>query len=70
MSDFITLIDYVSGTNPIYVGEAFPGSATSAPAWRIKKLTYDTNSNVTAVLYASGGSYTAIWDNRVSLSYS
>jgi len=70
-SQYITEIDYVSGTNPIYLGNATPGSATSASAWQIRKLTYDGNNNVVSILFAGGTSaYTAIWDNRASLTYS
>lgn len=65
------LLDYVSGTNPIYVGWAEPSSATSAPLWRIALLTYDGNGNVTALQWAAGNNlYVHIWDDRAGLSYS
>lgn len=69
------LIDYVGGTNPIYIGKAQPGTATSDPLWQICKLTFDVNNNVTAIQYAIGaasayGSFDYIWDNRASLTYS
>jgi hypothetical protein len=68
---YITEIDYVSGTNPVYVGMAVPGSALSAAVWQIKKLTYDGNNNVTSVLFAGGsGAFTNIWNNRASYTYS
>lgn len=64
-------LDYVSGTNPVYVGSATPGSATSAASWQIRKLTFDGNNNVTAIQYAGGTpAFNQIWDNRASLSYS
>lgn len=67
----LTEIDYNSGTNPIYVGIAAPGTATSAANWQIKKMTYDSNNNVTAVQYGGGtASFNQIWDNRASLTYS
>ena len=63
----LTEIDYLTGTIPIYVGIAAPGSATSAAVWQIKKITYDANSNPTVVQYANGSSnFNAIWDDRVA----
>jgi hypothetical protein len=51
-----------------YVGEAQPGTATSAPAWRIKKL--DTASG-TSVKWADGDTlFNNVWDNRAGLTYS
>lgn len=65
------LIDYVGGTNPIYIGKARSGTATSDPQWQICKLTFDVNNNPTAIQYANGTSaYDFIWDNRAALSYS
>ena|SRR5258708_337590 len=64
-------IDYVGGTNPIYLAIAAPGSLTSEAKWQIKKLTFDGNNNITAIQYANGSpSFNAIYDNRASLSYS
>ena len=64
-------LDYVGGTNAIYIGIATAGSATSAASWQIRKLTYDANNNPTSILYAGGSiAFTAIWDNRAALSYS
>lgn len=63
-------LDYVSGTNPIYIGKAIPGSATSAASWQIRKITYDANSNPTSVLYPGTTEFNQIWDNRASLTYS
>lgn len=67
-------LDYVGGTNPIYIGVAAPGSLTSAAAWTIQKLTYDANNNVTAVTWATvtngKPSGTEIWDSRAALTYS
>lgn len=62
-------IDY-DGSNPIYVGEADPGTATSSAGWRIKKLTY-SGSNVTDVQWADGDlAEDNVWDDRAALSYS
>jgi hypothetical protein len=63
-------IDYSGGTNAIYIGEAIPGSASSAAAWRIKKLTYDVNNNVTAVQWSPNfNTFGDIYDNRASFTY-
>ncbi len=61
---------------PVYVGWALPGSLTSAPVWRICKLTY-SGANITAVLWSvhpNGGTrgdalYTKVWDDRATLTY-
>jgi len=66
-----TLLDYDGGTNPVYIGLATPGSATSSDVWLIKKLTFDGSNNPTAIKLASGlPNFGQIWDNRASLSYS
>lgn len=61
--------DVVSSTLS-YLGEANPGTATSAASWRIKKLVFDASGDIT-VTYADGNSsFDNVWDNRASLSYS
>lgn len=53
-----------------YRGDATPGTATSAAAWRVQRLTLQSDGDV-EVLFADGNdSYDNIWDNRLSLSYS
>jgi len=64
------ILDYQGGTQPIYIGWATPGVATSRDAWKIRKLTYDGNGNVTQIQYASGDvGFTQIWDNRTTITY-
>ncbi len=66
-----TQIDYAGGTNPTYIGQAAPGTALSAASWLIKKLTFDGNNNVTGIQYAGGAAtFSQIWNNRASLTYS
>lgn len=67
-STYTQMIDYAGTANPVYVGLAPPGSATSAAVWQIKKLTY-SGSNPTATQWAAGGAFTQVWDNRASLTY-
>ena len=60
--------DFNGGNQPIYVGEAEPGTLTSAPSWRIKKMTY-VDSKLTVIQWADEGKFTQIYDNRGSLTY-
>ena len=54
----------------IYKGTANPGTATSAAAWRMERITIATDGDV-SILYADGNdNFDNIWDNRASLSYS
>ena len=53
-----------------YRGDATPGTLTSASAWRIQRMTVQSDGD-TEVLFADGNdNYDNIWDNRLSLSYS
>ncbi len=64
------LLDYDGGTNAIYVGWSTPSALSSAATWRIIKLTYDGNSNVTAVQFADQvNTFVKIWDNRATYDY-
>ena len=70
---YTQLIDYVAWTNPIYVWEASSWSLWSEASaiWRIKKLTYDVNDNVTSVTWADWDTdFDNIYDNRWALTYS
>lgn len=67
-SPWITYQDDVSASVS-YFGFALPGTATSAPSWRIMKK--NVVSTVTSYTYANGSTdFVNIWDNRASLSYS
>lgn len=64
-------LDYVSGSNPIYIGIAAPGSSQASAVWQIRKLMYDGSSNPTDIQYAGGSTaFTNVWTNRASFSYS
>lgn len=55
----------VSGFNPVYVGSAIKGTATSAKGWYIIKITWDANDNPTLVeKTGQTGDYT--WDARAT----
>jgi len=70
ISDLIMKATY-SGYNPEYIGYAFPGTEDDESGWRIKKMTYDSNNNVTSVLFADGDcEFDNVWDDRASYTYS
>ena len=61
--------DFVDATTS-YLGESFPGTATSAAAWRIQRFTFDVSGDVT-IEWADGNAIMDnVWDNRAALSYS
>lgn len=60
-------LDEVS-ENLMYIGQAAPGSPTSAASWSIRKIS-STGGNL-SVEWASAGRFNQVWDNRASLSYS
>lgn len=62
-------VDFISD-DEMYIGEAPPGSATSAEAWRIKYVTIASDGDV-SVLWADGdANFDNAWDNHLSLVYS
>jgi hypothetical protein len=71
-SNYVTEIDYDGGKNPIYIGKAKPGTATSATTgWSIKKFTWDSNNNPTKLEWADATeSFDKEWDNRAIYAYS
>ena len=61
-------LDQVGGSIT-YLGEAQPGTITSAASWRIRKIV-ETGPDV-AITWADGDEdFDNIWDDRLSLSYS
>lgn len=52
----------------LYVGEASIESLTSAPVWRIKKLT--TVGGLTDLQWADKGKFSQVWDDHLNLTYS
>jgi len=64
---FTEKMDNSSSGQPIYVGEAGPGTNTGSPTWRIKKLEYDDGDfkPPTGILWASGNTnFDKVWDSR------
>lgn len=52
----------------LYLGEAVPGSVTSAGVWKVQKI--DTTTGVSIQWADGNANYDNVWDNRGSLSYS
>ena len=70
-SRYTQTLDYDVSNNPIYIGIAAFGSSKASAVWQIRKLTFDVSNNVVDIQYANGtDAFTAIWNNRASLSYS
>lgn len=62
------LVDVASST-VTYVGKATPGTSTSAPSWRIFRITTTAEGDL-ALEYADGDvAYDNVWDDRESLIY-
>lgn len=53
-----------------YIGEADPGTATAASAWRIKRI-YDVDGDDYEIVWAEGtADFDKVWDDRLTYSYS
>ncbi len=67
----IHLYDNNANSQPIYIGDAEPGTATSAAEWRIRKLTYDGKGAIVSELLAGGKkSFATTWTGRAAAAYS
>ena len=68
--NYTTYIENNSDGNPIYVGDAEPGTIPSNPTWRIKRITYDTDGNPTAIQWAGGSkAFKFSWTERITYTY-
>lgn len=66
------IFDYAGRTDlqPVYIGWATPGVATTDAKWKIRKFTYNADGSVSQIQYASGDvGFNFIWNNRTSLTY-
>ena len=69
MATYQRRIDYDGGTEPIYIGEALPGTSESASRWQIRKTTYAAGLP-TDVDYADNDkSFSKSWDLRATYDY-
>lgn len=64
---YVVRLDEASSTIT-YVGQAVPGTATSAASWSIKRL--DSTSGLIVLWGGGTAAFTQIWDNRAALAYS
>lgn len=62
-------IDVVSET-VMYKADALPGTADSAAAWRIARITTNAEGDVTEHWAGGTANFDQVWDDRLSLSYS
>jgi hypothetical protein len=64
------VMDNNASGQPIYIGEALPGSSKASALWRIKKVTYDGNNFITDVQWAdSTVDFVKVWNDRASYTY-
>lgn len=61
-------VDFVSDIE-LYKGEADVGSPESSPVWRIRKITIDSDSDVTEVWASGNANFDKVWADRAALSY-
>lgn len=71
---FQQIMDLDGGDQVVYIGWATPGVLTSDPKWKIRKLTYTTDSNgnrqVTRIQYANGDvGFNAVWASGGGVFY-
>jgi len=61
--------DYSGGNNPIYIGEAVPGTSPATARWRIQKHTY-SGTDLVIVAWANGSKkFDKVWDDRTLYTY-
>lgn len=51
-----------------YIGEAIPGTSEAAAGWRIKRIT-ETGNDIDIKWAGGAATFTQIWANRLSLTY-
>jgi len=66
---YATRIDEVSATL-MYKAEAVPGSLDAAAVWRISRLTFAADGDITIHWASCTSAFDKIWDNHLALSYS
>jgi hypothetical protein len=53
-----------------YLGEADVGSAESSAVWRIQRLSFTVDGDLSVVFADANANFDNVWANRLSLSYS
>jgi hypothetical protein len=54
----------------LYRAEATPGTLDSQPLWRIYRITIGVDGDVTTEWAGGGATFTSVWDDRLTLTYS
>ena len=68
---FTKLIEWDGSGNPIYIGDAEPGTLSSSLKWRIKKISWDGSGNPISIKWAEGSrEFKYNWDIRSDYTYS
>jgi len=62
-------VDFISDTL-LYRGEAAPGSVESAAVWRIRRIAFAADDDVTEEWANGSADFNQVWDDRLGLSYS
>lgn len=65
---YSTRYDQVS-TTLAYKGEAIIGASEASPLWRIQKLVYGTDGDVTITWATGTTDFRFVWDDRATLTY-
>ena len=68
----INRMQNLSSGQPIYIGEAEPGTGSGSASWRIRKYEYDNGNFLppTAQLFAhKNAEFDNVWDDRATYSY-
>lgn len=57
------------GESLVYRGEAVPGSLESAPVWRIKRITFGADGDITETFAGGNANADKVWNDRAVLEY-
>ena len=61
---------YVSGSDILYLGFAAPGTATSAAAWQIRRISNYTENDPYVDFAGGTNNFDQVWDDYATLDYS
>ena len=70
LDDKIQKIDYVGGSDPIYIGYAEPGTPTGSENWLIFKCNYSASNLVSKLAAGGSKAFNSEWDERAGYTYS
>ena len=66
---FAKRVDFITGTEDLYRGEAPVGTQDSNSSWRIRKILINSEGDVTELWAAGTDLFDKVWDNRANLTY-